>query len=276
MADKNAQFAGSIPAAYDRYLGPLFFQPYADDLAARLHLAPRSSVLELACGTGIVTRVLRDRLPPGARLVATDLNEPMMQIAAAKFTGNDAIEWKEADATKLPFGDGSFDAVVCQFGFMFFPDKASSAREAFRVLKPGGVFLFNVWGSLEENSLGQIPHETIGRFFEKDPPAFYQVPFGYHDRDEIRHLLENAGFADIRVDVVDKASGITRAEDAATGLVQGTPMSAAIAERDASLLPAITAGVAGALTKHFGGSTFRAPMRAIVVEARRQQALAKG
>jgi ubiquinone/menaquinone biosynthesis C-methylase UbiE len=267
--DKNAEFAGSIPATYDRYLGPLFFQPYAEDLAARLDLGEGSSLLELACGTGIVTRVLRDRLPPGARLVATDLNKPMMQIAAAKFTRDDAIEWKEADATKLPFDDGSFDAVVCQFGFMFFPDKASSAREALRVLKPGGVFLFNVWGSLAENPLGQIPHETIGRFFEKDPPAFYQVPFGYHDREEIRQLLTSAGFRDIRVEVVDKASGITRAEDAATGLVQGTPVSAAIAERDASLLPVITTGVADALAKRFGGSTFRAPMRAIVVEARK-------
>src|SRR3954469_3139815 len=138
MDNKNAQFAGSIPAAYDRYLGPMFFDPYAEDIAARLDVGPNSSVLELACGTGIVTRVLRNRLPATARLVATDLNEPMMQSAAAKFTQNDAIEWKQADATNLPFDDKSFDAVVCQFGFMFFPDKAASAREAFRVLKPGG------------------------------------------------------------------------------------------------------------------------------------------
>src|SRR5215212_2798457 len=115
MDNKNAQFAGSIPAAYDRYLGPMFFQPYAEDIAARLDVAPNSSVLELACGTGIVTRVLRDRLPAKVRLVATDLNEPMMQIAAAKFDGSDAVEWKQADATALPFADASFDAVVCQF-----------------------------------------------------------------------------------------------------------------------------------------------------------------
>ena len=272
MENKNAQFAGSIPAAYDRYLGPMFFQPYAEDMAARLTLEPNSSLLELACGTGIVTRVLRDRLPATTRLVATDLNEPMIQIAAAKFTPEDAIEWKQADATALPFDEGLFDAVVCQFGLMFFPDKAASAREARRVLKPGGVFLFSVWDSLEENPLGKIPHETIAGFFEKDPPAFYQVPFGYHDHSEIRHLLEDAGFRDIRIEVVSKTSAPTRAEDAATGLVQGSPMAAAIAERDASLFPIITTAVTEALAKHFGSSTFQAPQRAIVVEARKEQA----
>src|SRR4051794_14861952 len=123
MDNKNAQFAGSIPAAYDRYLGPMFFQPYAEDIAARLNVGPNSSVLELACGTGIVTRVLRDRLPATARLIATDLNEGMMQIAAEKFTQSNVVEWKQADATRLPFDDGSFDTVVCQFGLMFFPDK---------------------------------------------------------------------------------------------------------------------------------------------------------
>jgi ubiquinone/menaquinone biosynthesis C-methylase UbiE len=268
MDNKNAQFAGSIPAAYDRYLGPMFFQPYAEDIATRLNVAPNSSALELACGTGIVTRVLRDRLPATARLVATDLNEAMMQIAATKFTASDAIEWKQADATQLPFGDQSFDAVVCQFGFMFFPDKLSSAREAHRVLKPGGVFLFNVWDSLEQNPLGQIAHETVASFFEKDPPTFYQVPFGYHDQSEIRRLLEQAGFRDIRLELISIPSAPTRAEDAAAGLVQGSPVAVAIAERNASLAPKIEAAVADALTKHFGGSTFRAPMRAVVAQAR--------
>jgi ubiquinone/menaquinone biosynthesis C-methylase UbiE len=158
MDNKNAQFAGSIPAAYDRYLGPILFQPYAQDLINRLKVGENSSVLELACGTGILTRVLRDRLPQTARLVATDLNEPMIATAARKFGQDELIEWKQADASSLPFEDGSFDAVVCQFGIMFVPDKALSAREAHRVLKPGGVFLFNVWDSLEHNDLGRIAH----------------------------------------------------------------------------------------------------------------------
>ena len=268
MENKNAKFAGSIPAAYDRYLGPILFQPYAEDLAGRLELAENSSVLELACGTGILSRVLRDRLPATARLVATDLNEPMIQNAAAKFTRNEAIEWKQADACNLPFDDKSFDAVVCQFGLMFVPDKALAAREAHRVLKPNGVFLFNVWSAMEQNQLGRIAHETISSFFDKDPPMFYRIPYGYHDQSEIRRVLEAAGFSDIGMEEVSKVTVATRVGDAAEGLVQGNPVSVAIAERDASLLPSITTAVADALRNHFGSSTFRAPMRALIVQAR--------
>jgi ubiquinone/menaquinone biosynthesis C-methylase UbiE len=268
MDNKNAQFAGSIPAAYDRYLGPIFFQSYAEDLAARLEVDPDSSVLELACGTGILTRKLRDRLPASIKLVATDLNEPMFRHAAGKFQESEAVEWKQADACALPFGDRSFDAVVCQFGIMFVPDKALSAREAHRVLKPGGVFLFSVWDSLDENPLGRIAHETITSFFEKDPPGFYQVPFGYHDHGEIRRVLEEAGFREVRLEVVAKVATGSTPEDAALGLVHGNPVAVAITERDPSLLPVITKAVAEALAKHLGQTSIRAPMKAIVAEGR--------
>src|SRR6266404_7077982 len=261
MDNKNAQFAGSIPEAYDRYLGPVLFQPYAEDLAARLKLEENSSVLEVACGTGILTRILRDRLPATAKLVATDLNEPMIQTAAKKFRQGEVVEWRQADASSLPFDDRSFDAVVCQFGIMFVPDKALSAREAHRVLKPGGVFLFNVWDALDHKALGRIAHETITSFFEKDPPTFYQIPFGYHDQDEIKRLLAAAGFRDNRIDVVAKVGGASRAEDVAQGLVNGNPVAVAITERDPSLLPVITNAVADALKKHFGETAVRAPMQ---------------
>ena len=267
MKDQNAQFSGSIPATYDRYLGPLLFQPYAEDLAARLQVEENASVLELACGTGILTRVLRTRLPATVELIATDLNEPMFRHAADKFGEKEAVQWLQADACSLPFGDRMFDAVVCQFGIMFVPDKALAAREARRVLKPGGLFLFNVWDALEHNEVGRIAHETITSYFDKDPPTFYQVPFGYHDQDEIRRILESAGFRDVRIEVVAKVAQASLAQDVATGLVQGNPTAVAIAERDPSLLPVITDAVAGALTRRFGNADIRAPMRAIIIQA---------
>jgi ubiquinone/menaquinone biosynthesis C-methylase UbiE len=268
VKDQNAQFSGSIPAAYDRYLGPLFFQPYAEDLAARLQVEGNASVLELACGTGILTRVLRTLLPSTAKLIATDLNEPMFRHAAEKFGEKEAVQWLQADACNLPFGDRTFDAVVCQFGIMFVPDKALAAREARRVLKPGGLFLFNVWDALEHNAVGRLAHETITSYFEKDPPTFYQVPFGYHDRDEIKRMLESADFREVRMEVVAKTAEASRAQDVATGLVQGNPVATAIAERDPSLLPVITDAVADALKERFGEADLRAPMRAIIVQAR--------
>ena len=204
MKDEHAQFSGSIPPAYDRYLGPLLFQPYAEDLAARLQVDKNTSVLELACGTGILTRVLRTRLPSTVELIATDLNEPMFRHAAAKFRKDEAVQWLQADACSLPFGDQLFDAVVCQFGIMFVPDKALAAREAHRVLKPGGLFLFNVWDAMEHNKLGQLTHQTIASYFEKDPPAFYEVPFGYYNQEEIERMLKEAGFQKIETEVVAK------------------------------------------------------------------------
>ena len=149
------------------------------------------SVLELACGTGILTRVLRSRLPATVKLTATDLNEPMFRNAADKFATEETVEWLQADACSLPFDNQIFDAVLCQFGIMFVPDKTLAAREAYRVLKPGGLFLFNVWTPWSDNELTRIAHETIVRYFEKEPPNFYEIPFGYHDHGEIKRTLRS-------------------------------------------------------------------------------------
>ena len=268
MKDEHTKFSGSIPAAYDRYLGPTLFQAYAEDLATRLAANKTGSVLELACGTGILTRVLRTHLPSKVKLIATDLNEPMFRQAAAKFGKNERVRWLEADACDLPFADRKFDAVVCQFGLMFVPDKAQAAREAYRVLKPDGIFLFNAWDAMRHNKLGELAHRTIASYFEKDPPTFYQIPFSYHNRAEIRRILKQAWFREIKTEVIAKIGKANRAEDVARGLVEGNPVAVTIAKRDPSLLPTITRAVTSAITRRFGKRDIRAPMRAIVARAR--------
>jgi ubiquinone/menaquinone biosynthesis C-methylase UbiE len=267
MQEANATFDGLIPEIYDRHLGSVLFQPYAADLARRLKARGPKDVLEVACGTGIVTRALLEGLGPRVRLVATDLNEPMLQYARSKAAAAPGLTWRQADATELPFPDASFDAVACQFGIMFVPDKLAAMKEARRVLRPGGVFAFNVWDRIEENDLGRAAHETIARFFPFDPPTFYTVPFGFHDPVEIRSMLGQAGFAEVEIETVAKESNSQSAEHAAIGLVRGNPVINAIQERGGVEVVTVVAAVAEALRARHGDSPLKAKMRALVVTA---------
>lgn len=272
MADRDAAFVGSIPPNYDHYLGPLFFHGYADDMAARLEVRPGLRVLETACGTGIVTERLLARLAGQGGLVATDLNEPMLAYAAAKLGGAARVEWRPADATKLPFDDRSFDTVVCQFGLMFFPDKAAGMREAFRVLRPGGRFLLSVWDRLEDNPVARITHETVATFFPSDPPQFYTVPFSLHDLEVVRRLLDGAGFKDVQWERVDKTGVSPSTADAAIGLIEGNPIYRAIMERRSAALADIKATVARNVAAALGDHPLRCPLRSIFFSARRPAA----
>jgi ubiquinone/menaquinone biosynthesis C-methylase UbiE len=267
MSDKNAAFIGSIPENYDRYLGAVLFEPYASELVERLNVSESASVLELACGTGIVTRQLRDRLANGVRFVATDLNDAMMAYAATKFRPDEDIEWKQADAMNLPFPDESFNAVVCQFGLMFVPDKERAIREAYRVLSPGGLYLFSVWDAIEENELAHIAHTTISTFFEHDPPNFYEVPFCFHDPEVIRSLLTRAGFRDIKISLLPLPSISPSASEVANGLVKGNPVIAAINERRPSDVQKIVSAVAEAVAARCGDRPVRARMQAFICTA---------
>jgi ubiquinone/menaquinone biosynthesis C-methylase UbiE len=267
VTNENTAFVGSIPENYDRYLGPVLFEPYAADLVGRLKVPEQASVLEIACGTGIVTRRLRDRLDLSVRIVATDLNDAMMSYAAQKFRPEDRIEWKQADATELPFADQSFAAAVCQFGLMFVPDKARVMSETYRILKPGGTFLFNVWDAIELNDLAQAAHTIIKKFFPQDPPDFYDVPFSYHEPEAIKSLLSTAGFREIQLSVVSLPAISPSASDVAHGLIHGNPVITAINERDDSKAPEVVADLAASIAAQFGDSPVRARMQALVCNA---------
>src|SRR5258708_11857715 len=196
MAASDKLFAGSIPEIYDRFLVPLIFECYAHDLAGRLANVEPRDVLETAAGTGVVTRALASVLPAQARIVASDLNQPMLDRAAAREQTPGRITWRQADALALPFDDQSFDALACQFGAMFFPDKVLGYRQARRVLKPGGHFFFNVWDHIAENEFADLVTETLATICPNDPPRFLaRTPHGYHDAATLREELPMAGFA---------------------------------------------------------------------------------
>ena len=268
MSANDASFVGSIPQFYDQGLGPMIFVDYADEMARRVAAAKPMQVLETAAGTGIVTRRLRDRLHPGAALTATDLNAPMLDIARAKFKAEESVTFQPADATALPFGDASFEAVVCQFGIMFFPDKPKSFREVHRVLKPGSRYFFSVWDAHRFNPFGRIAHETIGRFFSKDPPQFYTVPFSCAAIDPVKELAFDAGFTDLDISVVPLEKTIPDSATFARGMIFGNPVSVQIKERGGDP-EEVVATVLQELHRTFGADPGRMPLQAILYSARK-------
>lgn len=268
MKDPNVLFRGTIPENYDRFLGPVIFEPFAKDLVGRLPADKLKSVLEIACGTGIVTRRLRDALPDTTEIVATDLNADMFEFAKPKFKTNENVRWQEADASALPFPANSFDAAVCQFGLMFVPDKAAAMHESHRILRSGGIFLFNVWDSFESNPFGQIANTTIASFFDHDPPRFYELPFGFHDSKLIRKLLCDAGFEQIESFSETKPCRSASAKAFATGLVRGNPVGAELVQRGVDPAKVIDA-VATKLVESFGADPMEGVMRAIIWHARK-------
>jgi ubiquinone/menaquinone biosynthesis C-methylase UbiE len=269
MSSQASQFVGSIPVNYDNGLGPHIFVDYAADLARRVAAAKPASVLEIAAGTGIVTRALRDALPPATELIATDLNPPMLEFAKQKFKAGELLEFRPADATALPFGDSRFDAVACQFGVMFFPDKDRSYREVYRTLRAGGRYHFNVWDSFESNPFARITHATIGSFFKQDPPAFYKVPFGYHQIGPIEASLAAAGFEDISAHVLKIEKDIPTARRFAEGLILGNPVIDEIRAKGTATPDAVVAALTSALQDAFGRDPGRMPLQAIVFSARK-------
>ena len=227
----DATFAGSIPGLYDRYLGPLLFQPYAEEVARRAAAVAPERVLEVAAGTGIVTEALR-RAVPDAQILATDLNSAMLEVATQRVRSAN-VHVQSADALDLPFEDDSFDLVVCQFGVMFYPDKVAGHAEARRVLRDGGAYIIAIWDRLEQNPASEIVSDAVAALYPDDPPSFLaRTPFGYANRESIERDLRLAGFERVDIDTVQLVSQPMSARDAAVGLVAGCPLASEVQERN--------------------------------------------
>lgn len=269
MTASDTAFTGSIPDIYDDYLVPLIFEHYADDLARRVRTAGASNVLETAAGSGVATRALARMLGADARLTVTDLNPPMID-RARKRQGEDArIAWGQADMAALPYDDHAFDAVVCQFGVMFLPDRPKGFAEARRVLAPGGVYIFNTWDRIEVNVFAEEVTRAGCEVFPDDPPVFLaRTPHGYHDVGRIAADLRAAGFTEFEIETVSGTSTAATPREPAVAYCQGTPLRGELEARDASRLEEVTDRATDALRARFGEGPVSGLMQAHVVVAR--------
>ncbi|MDN3920594.1 class I SAM-dependent methyltransferase [Roseateles violae] len=269
-SDQDRLFTGSIPQLYDEYMVPLIFEPYAADLAARVASRRPSKLLEIAAGTGVVTRQLARALAPEVGIVATDLNQAMLDRAIEVGTSR-PVQWRQADATQLPFADQSFDLVVCQFGVMFFPDKPRAFSEARRVLRPGGAFVFNAWDRIEHNEFADAVTFALQQMFPSDPPRFMaRVPHGYGDTTAIAEDLAAGGF--VRPAMISTLAATSRAASPnipAIAYCQGTLLRTEIETRAPSRLSEATAAAAAEIGRRFGQGAVEGKIQAHIVAVER-------
>jgi ubiquinone/menaquinone biosynthesis C-methylase UbiE len=261
-------FTGSMAEIYDTHLVPLIFESYAADLAARAAAMAPDAMLEIAAGSGVLTRAIGDVIRPGARQVATDLNSPMLEQAASVQADPGRVEWRTADAMDLPFAAESFDMVACQFGVMFFPDRVKAYAEARRVLRPDGSFVYNMWDRIEENDFAHVVTSALADCYPSDPPRFLaRTPHGHHDPAQFEAELREAGFSDVAVEAVDDVSVASGPEIPAVAYCQGTPLRSEIEDREGPDLQQATAYATAAITDSFGTGPVEGRIRGFVITA---------
>jgi SAM-dependent methyltransferase len=268
MTPRDEDFPQSIAALYESHLVPLIFAPYAEDLRQRLAGTGAQRLLEVAAGTGVVTRALASL--PGVSIVATDLNPAMLAQAEAIGTAQ-PVQWQQADAMDLPFADASFDAVVCQFGAMFFPDAAQAFAQARRVLRPGGAFVFNVWDAIGHNEFADVVTTAMAGVFPDDPPRFLaRTPHGHHDVAVFLRALRDGGFdQQPQLSTVAARSRAASAHAVAIAYCQGTPLRSEIEARDAARLGDATGVAAAAIARRFGDGAVDGKIQAHVFVVRK-------
>ena len=262
----STDLPGKAAIHYDQFLGPLYFEPYAIEVAKRIDSLQVSTVLEIAAGTGRVTRHIRERIPPPAKLIASDISEDMLAVAKQKLNHLN-IEWQNIDAQQLPFDDNSIDLVVCCFGYMFVPDKPKAFAEAYRVLKPGGLFLFTTWDKLENNAASYTSRSIAEKYLEAPLPDSYNLATSMSDETAITSLLQDAGFAKISIEKVALLFLCPTAKEAAYGFVEGGAIYEEIKRRNPAWIDEIKIQLEKELAEKFGAAPMVAPMSAVISQA---------
>lgn len=267
LRNKIDSYSGTIPEYYDQYLDSLLLKPYAIKMAGEIEKLGPESILELSAGTGILTEALIDQMPVTTKMLVTDINPEMMDLAKSKLWSYQNISWQLADAMNLPYSDNTFDAVLSQFGVMFYQNRHQVYRKIKEILKPGGTFIFNTWGSIHDNSIIELTERVLKRVFPFDTPNFLHIPFGYHRYEQIIPDLSIAGFSTFTINTVKQTGYATSAVEAATGLLQGTPLCTEIIERDPERLHLVIEELSKSIEKHYGKYDINVPLLALEIQA---------
>lgn len=259
----------STPAAlarqYDKYLGPLFFEPYAMDVAGLIDPSVVGRALEIGCGTGRVTRHLSKLLSSNSSLIASDISQDMLVVAKEELPDRN-IEWRIIDAENLPIETDSVDLVVCYFGYMFVPDKRKAFAEALRVLKKGGMLLMATWDTLEHNVPSLVFRKTVEKYFGEALPESSMVATSMHDPVANTQMLQLAGFFKTKSFRVVKEMHAESAARAAEGLVKGGSLYNEILKRNPAWLDQIISTVEQKLGEKYGKAPMIAPISAIITQ----------
>ena len=266
MSDTPKLFTGSIPEHYDKYLGPMYFEPYAIDVPTRFDANRLQKVLEIGCGTGRVTKQLREALPSTCTLIASDISEDMLAYAKEKLK-NRNIEWQIIDAQSLPFEDNSIDLVVSCFAFMFVEDKAKAFAEVHRVLKKGGQFVLSLWDKLELNGPSDTYRKIVKEYIPENLPKIYGLPYSFYEKHEIKKYFDDAGFVNVTVEQDQKTAVSDSVKETAFGLSRGGSLYNEIMSRNPSWVDEIQTKLESELAKKYGDHPMKAPMSAVICEA---------
>ncbi|MGN7204144.1 class I SAM-dependent methyltransferase [Pedobacter sp. SAFR-022] len=253
---------------YDQFFGPLFFEPYALEVAKRIDFIQVSTVLEIAAGTGRVTRHIRERIPKSAKLIASDISEDMLSVAKEKL-GHLDIVWRNIDAQRLPFDVNSIELVICCFGYMFVPDRPKAFAEVYRILKPGGQLLFTTWDELKNNAASYISRTIAQEYVEEPLPKSYNLATSMSDVAAIEALLGDAGFAIPIIEQVGLFSVSPTAKEATMALVERGPLYEDIKKCNPGAISEIKVRVEKELTEKFGAGPMVAPISALISQAKK-------
>lgn len=265
--DAVLNFNGSVPEVYETVLGNFIFEPFAVDIVNRISNKNAFNVLELAAGTGRVTKHLIHAFSPNAKIVASDISLPMMEKAKLVVSSQN-LTWQQVDIADIPFSEGSFDVIVCQFGVMFLQDKLRAFSEIRRVLKLGGQLLFSTWACIEENPIWKISNQVATKFFGPAPAAIQKSgPFSICNAVDAEAQLHDAGFIHTKVEKQRITSSISSASLAAKGFIHGLPLKDIIIKQNPEILSQIQEEMENSFADHFGNNPLTASFTAFVFEA---------